>query len=287
MSILNKKIIYYLDKICTLYKSLDNGMNVNQCEFNILFDKIIILCNTNINKSLLCLLSYYSENDIIRKNKYMNSEMKLKNIIIDILNNENLNVSYEELNKSLKTLYYVKHEEDYDNSLYKKIKDKVIILNSLRSDKTNYTFYDIMDMFDQILYNFLDDYYEEDVIDKNSIELYDKICKVLSSEDCNMVDNMNNTLLTFILSKYYNGYCREIQYNDMTYSMKNMINIIINNNKFNWNIINSYNLNILSMIRLIKKYGTDYMEHLDETNLDTYDDDDIYNIIKEKLIQTK
>ena len=57
MSILNKKIIYYLDKICTLYKSLDNGMNVNQCEFNILFDKIIILCNTNINKSLLCLLS--------------------------------------------------------------------------------------------------------------------------------------------------------------------------------------------------------------------------------------
>lgn len=286
MSILNKKIIYYLDKICTLYKSLDNGIKVNQCEFNILFDKIIILCNTNINKSLLCLLSYYSENDIIRKNKYMNSEMKLENIIIDILNNENLNVSYEELNKSLKTLYYVKHEEDYDNSLYKKVKDKVIILNSLRSDKTNYTFYDIMDMFNQILYNFLDDYYDEDTIDNNSIELYDKICKVLSSEDCNMVDNMNNSLLTFILSKYYNSYCRVIQYNDMTYSMKNMINIIINNNKFNWNIINSYNLNILSMINLIKKYGTDYMDHLNETNLDTYDDDDIYNIIKEKLIQT-
>jgi hypothetical protein len=275
------KITHYLDKVLFLYKSLDNGIKVNKCEFDILYDRIIILCNININKSLLCLLSYYIENDIIRKNKYMNSEPKLKNIIISMLD-KNLDISYDYLSLLLKKLYYIKYEEDYDTSLYKKVKDKVIILNRLRSDKTNCTFYDIMDMFDQILYNFIDDYYDKDTIDKNSIELYDKICKVLNSDNCNIVDNMNNTLLTFILSKYYNGYCREIQYNDMIYSMKNMIDIIINNNNFNWNIVNSYNLNILSMIQIIKKYGTEYEEYHDMSDLEI-EYDDIYNIIKNKF----
>ena len=46
------KITYYLDKVLFLYKSLDKGIKVNKCEFDILYDKIIILCNININKSL-------------------------------------------------------------------------------------------------------------------------------------------------------------------------------------------------------------------------------------------
>jgi len=261
---INKKITDYLDKVCTLYKSIDNGNKVTMMDFRKLLDPIIIICTTN-NKSILSLISYYAENDIIRKNKYMHSEMKLKDIIISMLDNDNLDISYEELYNSLKTLHYNKYEEDYETSLYKKVKDTVIILNDMRSDKTNYTYYDIMTICDKILYNFMEDDYEEDTIDNSSIELYNELTKILSSEDCNLVDDKNNTILTFLLSKYYDCYCREIQYNDMVYSIKNLINIIVNNTYYDWKIINSYNLNILSMFHIIKKYRYDYMEHLDET----------------------
>lgn len=278
-----QKITNSLDKVCTLYKSLDNGMKVNMIEFNRLLDPIINICN-----SRLCLLiSYYNENDIIRKNKYMNSEPKLKDIIISMLDNNKLEISYEELYTSLKTLYYKKYEEDYETSLYKKVKDKVILLNSLRVDKTKYTFYDMMAMCDQILDNFMDDYYEEDTLDNASIELYNMLIDLLNSKNCNVVDDKNNTILTYILSKYYNGYCREIQYNDTVYSMKNLINIIINNVQYDWNIVSSYGLNILSMICIIKKYGTYYEEYLNETNLDIDDNDDIYNTIKLKYSSLK
>jgi hypothetical protein len=281
---INTKIIKSLDKVCTLYKSLDNGMNVTKFDFEKLLDPIVELCDLNNNKSLLCLLlSYYTENDIIRKNKYMHSEPKLRDIIISMLD-KNVDISYEELYISLKTLYYNKYEEDYEDSLYKKVKDKVIILNNSRLDKTNCTFYDIMAICDEILYNFMDDYYEEDILDNDTIELYDKLIFLLNTDNCNLVDDKNNTLLIFLLSKYYDGYCREIQYNDIVYSIRNVIYIIINNEKFNWNIINSYKLNLLSMIPIIKKYRTEYMEHIDEQLDMDEDSDDIYNSIKYKLI---
>ena len=279
---INTKIIKSLDKVCTLYKSLDNGMNVTRFDFEKLLDPIVELCDSNNNKSLLCLLlSYYSMNDIIRKNKYMHSIPTLKNIIITMLD-KNVDISYEELYISLKTLYYNKYEEDYEDSLYKKVKDKVIILNNSRLDKTNYTFYDIMAICDEILYNFMDDCYEEDTLDNTTIELYNKLIFLLNSDNCNLVDDKNNTLLIFLLSKYYEGYCREIQYNDMIYSIRNVIYIIINNEKFNWNIINSYKLNLLSMIHIIKKYRNEYMEHIDIIDIDE-DSDDIYNSIKYKF----
>ena len=279
---INKKIIKSLDKVCDLYKSLDNGMNVTRFDFEKLLDPIVELCDSNNNKSLLCLLlSYYSMNDIIRKNKYMHSIPTLRDIIITMLD-KNVDISYEELYISLKTLYYNKYEEDYEDSLYKKVKDKVIILNNSRLDKTNYTFYDIMAICDEILYNFMDDYYEEDTLDNDTIELYDKLIFLLNSDNCNLVDDKNNTLLIFLLSKYYEGYCREIQYNDMIYSIRNVIYIIINNEKFNWNIINSYKLNLLSMIHIIKKYRNEYMEHIDIIDIDE-DSDDIYNSIKYKF----
>ena len=279
---INTKIIKSLDKVCTLYKSLDNGMKVTRFDFKKLLDPIVELCNSNNNKSLLCsLLSYYAMNDIIRKNKYMHSIPTLKSIIISMLD-KNVDISYEELYISLKTLYYNKYEEDYEDSLYKKVKDKVIILNNSRLDKTNYTFYDIMAICDEILYNFMDDCYEEDTLDNTTIELYDKLIFLLNSDNCNLVDDKNNTLLIFLLSKYYEGYCREIQYNDMIYSIRNVIYIIINNEKFNWNIINSYKLNLLSMIHIIKKYGTEYMEHIDIIDINE-DSDDIYNSIKYKF----
>lgn len=279
---INTKIIKSLDKVCTLYKSLDNGMKVTRFDFKKLLDPIVELCNSNNNKSLLCsLLSYYAMNDIIRKNKYMHSIPTLKSIIISMLD-KNVDISYEELYISLKTLYYNKYEEDYEDSLYKKVKDKVIILNNSRLDKTNYTFYDIMAICDEILYNFMDDCYEEDTLDNTTIELYNKLIFLLNSDNCNLVDDKNNTLLIFLLSKYYEGYCREIQYNDMIYSIRNVIYIIINNEKFNWNIINSYKLNLLSMIHIIKKYRNEYMEHIDIIDIDE-DSDDIYNSIKYKF----
>jgi hypothetical protein len=243
MSIL-KKITRLLDKVCYLYKRLDNGENATKNDFTNLLDEIIELCNSNSNKDVLCLLLlYYTENEVIRTNKFMHSEPKLKNIISDLLDSKNLDISYEELNVALQTFYY--KEEDYENSLYKKVKDKVIILNRSRLDKSNYTFYDFQEMFDNILEEFMDDYYEENdgfrrnpnvsEVSEEFIELYDKLMEVLQSENCNVTDDKNSTILTFLLSKYCNGYCREIKCKDIVYSIKNMINIIVKNEKFNWN----------------------------------------------------
>ena len=153
-----------------------------------------------------------------------------------MLNSKNLDISYEELNIALQTMCY--EDEDDDDSIYQKVRDKVIILNRSRLDKSKYTFYDIQDMYNEILDQFMDDYYEEDLVSEEFIEIYDRLCEVLQSENCNLTDDKNNTLLTFFISKYHNGYCREINCNGRVYSIKNMINIIIKNEKFNSNIKN-------------------------------------------------
>jgi hypothetical protein len=238
MSIL-KQITRLLDKVCYLYKRLDNGENATEYDFTKLLDVVVELCSSNSNKDVLCLLlSYYSENDVIRNNKFMYNEPRLENIISDMLNNKNLEISYEELNAVLKTLHYEEHEAE--DSLYRRVKDKVIILNRSRLDKSKYTFYDFQDMFNNILEEFMDDYYEEDQVSEEFTEIYDKLMEVLGSENCNVTDDQNSTLLTFLLSKHYNNYCREIRCNDTVYSIKNMINIIIKNENFNWNIRNCY-----------------------------------------------
>ena len=102
----------------------------------------------------------------------------------------------------------------------KKVKEQVIILNRSRLDKSKYTFYDIQDMYNEILDEFMDDYYEEDLVSEEFIEIYDKLMEVLGTENCNLTDDPNNTFLTFLLSKYYNGYCREINFKDRVYSDK-------------------------------------------------------------------
>ena len=241
MSIL-KQITRLLDKVCYLYKRLDNGENATEYDFTKLLDVVVELCSSNSNKDVLCLLlSYYSENDVIRNNKFMYNEPKLKDIISDMLNSKKLEISYEELNAALRILHYKKYEErEAEDSLYRRVKDKVIILNRSRLDKSKYTFYDFQDMFNNILEEFMDDYYEEDQVSEEFIEMYDKLMEVLGSENCNVTDDQNNTLLTFLLSKHYNNYCREINYKDRVYSIKNMINIIIKNKNFNWNIKNCY-----------------------------------------------
>jgi hypothetical protein len=241
MSILTQ-ITRLLDKVCYLYKALDNGEKATKSDFSKLLDVVIELCSSNSNKDVLCLLlSYYSENDVIRNNKFMHSEPKLKDIISDMLNSNNLEISYEGLNAALQKLHYQEREED---SLYQQVKDKVITLNRSRLDKSKYTFYDFQDMFNNILEEFMDDYYGEDQVSEEFIEIYDKLMEVLGSENCNVTDDQNNTLLTFLLSKHYNNYCREIKCDDRVYSIKNMINIIIKNEKFNWNIKNCYGFTI-------------------------------------------
>lgn len=268
MSLL-KKVKTLLDKVCYLYKSLDNGEKITKYDFTNLLDQIVELCHSNSSKDLLCLLlSYYTQNDVIRKNKFMNSEPQLKNIIKKLLNDKNLDISYEDLNVALQTFYYKKYEEDYEYSLYKKVKDKVILLNRSRLDKTKYTFYDIQDMINQILEELMDDYGDEDnELDKTFIEIYDRLIEILQTEDCNLTDDKNNTLIICLLSKYYNGYCREIKNKDKVYSIKNMINVIIKNEKFNPNIKNCYGLTILSMAHIIKKHQINYEEHDDYYDL--------------------
>ena len=267
MSIL-KQITRLLDKVCYLYKRLDNGENATEYDFTKLLDVVVELCSSNSNKDVLfLLLSYYTENDVIRKNKFMYNEPKLKNIISDMLNSKNLDISYEELHPALHILHYKKYEErEEEGSLYRQVKDKVIILNRSRLDKSKYTFYDFQDMFNNILDEFMDDYYEEDLVSEEFIEVYDRLMKVLESENCNLTDDTNNTFLTFLLSKYYNGYCREINFKDRVYSIKNMINIIIKNEKFNWNIKNCY--------------GFTQDEYLD-THMEEFREEESYEIMKE------
>ena len=111
MSIL-KQITRLLDKVCYLYKRLDNGENATEYDFTKLLDVVVELCSSNSNKDVLfLLLSYYTENDVIRKNKFMYNEPKLKNIISDMLNSKNLDISYEELHPALQILHYKKYEE--------------------------------------------------------------------------------------------------------------------------------------------------------------------------------
>ena len=172
-----------------------------------------------------------------------------------------------DLQKELWKLHYKKYEErEEEGSLYRQVKDKVIILNRSRLDKSKYTFYDFQDMFNNILDEFMDDYYEEDLVSEEFIEVYDRLMKVLESENCNLTDDTNNTFLTFLLSKYYNGYCREINFKDRVYSIKNMINIIIKNEKFNWNIKNCY--------------GFTQDEYLD-THMEEFREEESYEIMKE------
>ena len=142
----------------------------------------------------------------------------------------------------------------------------IVNIQKLSIAYPKYTFYDFQDMFNNILDEFMDDYYEEDLVSEEFIEVYDRLMKVLESENCNLTDDTNNTFLTFLLSKYYNGYCREINFKDRVYSIKNMINIIIKNEKFNWNIKNCY--------------GFTQDEYLD-THMEEFREEESYEIMKE------
>ena len=290
------KILDNLDEVCNLYEKIKYGERTSLYDFNMLLNPIVDICKSNkcnlVNNTgthlLSILLTYYIDHPILQKsNNYSGSYDSIEYIIELLVNNKNLIISYEELSKSLINLYYDRHEERYEHSLYKEIKNKVIELNKKRNDKSIYTFWDFYDDIEELIILFEDSY--SDDIDSNDkfldeeyeyeyteddetlydetikfVDLYNKMIEIFKSEKCNLKDDKGNTMLTHMLSKYYcDGFNDSIKYKGIEYSIKDLIITLIHNDKLDLNKKNLYNIDILQMAKIIKKSQINYEEHND------------------------
>ena len=67
-----------------------------------------------------------------------------------------------------------------------------------------------------------------------------------------------------MLSKYYcDGFDGSIKYKGKEYTIYYLIKTLIHNDKFIFNIKNSYNIDMLQMAKILKRYSINYEEHDD------------------------
>jgi hypothetical protein len=304
------KIIDNLDEVCKLYEKIRSNERTTSHDFKVLINPIVDICKSNKcnlinnegNHLLSVLLDYYTDNPILQGNSNYN-DISLNYIIQLLLNNKNLIITCESLSRSLKTFYYDNTIESYNESVYKDVKDKLIYLNNLRSDKTICTFWDFYSDVEELITLLEDSYIDEDEEDEDEededntqiyestikfINLYEKMIKLFKSDLCNLKDDKGNTMLTHMLSKYYcDGFDGSIKYKGVEYSIGNLIKTLIHNEKFISNTKNSYNIDMLQMAKIIKRYSINYEEHDDirqsikHNNIDSTEDDELIKEISD------
>ena len=193
------------------------------------------------------------------------------------------------------------------------------------TDKSIYTFWDFYDDIEELITLFEDSYNDgDDEIENNNelednnelyeeyeynedgttlfdetikfIKLYEKMMEIFKSENCNLKDDKGNTMLVHMLSKYYcNGFEGSIIYKEKEYSIKELIKVLIKNDKFEHDSKNFYDIDILSMAKIIKKYQINYEEYDDILSYIEHNKDDIYedcdeliteieNVVKNKFV---
>lgn len=212
------KILNNMDEVCILYGKIRYGERTTSTDFDIMINPIISIiksdkCNLisdNGDHLLSILISYYIDNPILQDNSHIGSSYSLEYIIGLLLNNANLDISYEELNKSLTLILCETNDE-----LYNEIKEKVMKLNRKRLDKSVYTFWDFYDDIEELLSLFDDIYDDEDTL--KFVNQYNKIVELIKTKKCDLIkDNM---------IEHFSDLFGIIEYEGTEYSIKTLISL--------------------------------------------------------------